>query len=128
MYWTMPQIKKLTPVEQAMLKIIRQLRFVEKLWWRWMPGVTIKVKWPVGNVIVLPTDDGWDWTLGTTPQEIFSADPNDHYRPWMEANVGQQGWDWNWRLTDNDVAENILTIKFRRGREQWASVAALRWT
>lgn len=128
MYWTMPQIKKLTPVEQAMLKIIRQLRFVEKLWWRWMPGVTIKVKWPVGNVIVLPTDDGFDWAVGTTPQEIFSADPNDHYRPWMEANVGQQGWDWNWRLTDNDVAENILTIKFRRGREQWASVAALRWT
>lgn len=127
MYWTMLQIKKLTPVEQAMLKIIRQLRFIETLWWRWMPGVTIKVKWPVGNVIVLPTDDGFDWAVGTTPQEIFSADPNDHYRPWMEANVGRQGWDWNWRLTDNDVAENILTIKFRRGREQWATVAALRW-
>ena len=127
MYWTMLQIKKLTPVEQAMLKIIRQLRFVEKLWWRWMPGVTIKVKWPVGNVIVLPTDDGFDWAVGTTPQEIFSADPNHHYRPWMESNVGRQGWDWNWRLIDNDIAENVLSIKFRRGKESWASIVALRW-
>ena len=127
MYWTMLQIKKLTPVEQAMLKIIRQLRFVEKLWWRWMPGVTIKVKWPVGNVIVLPTDDGFDGAVGTTPQEIFSADPNHHYRPWMESNVGRQGWDWNWRLIDNDIAENVLSIKFRRGKESWASIVALRW-
>lgn len=105
-----------------------KISFIETLWWRFMPGVTIKVKWPVGNVIVLPTDDGWDWTLGATRQEIFSADPNDHYRPWLEANVGRQGWDWNWRLTDNDVAENILTIKFRRSKEQWATVAALRWS
>ena len=90
-----------------------------------MPGVTIKVKWPVGNVIVLPTDDGFDWAVGTTPQEIFSADPNDHYRPWLEANVGRQGWDWNWRIASTDG--NILAIKFRRGREHWASVAALRW-
>ena len=100
---------------------------IASLWWRFMPGVTIKVKWPVGNVIVLPTDDGWDWMLGTPRQEIFSADPNDHYRPWMEANVGRQGWDWNWRLTDNDLAENILTIKFRRSKASLATIAALRW-
>ena len=123
MSWAMPQIRKLTPVEQSMLKI----RFIETLWWRWMPGVTIKVKWPVGNVIVLPTDDGFDWAVGTTPQEIFSADPNHHYRPWMESNVGRQGWDWNWRLIDNDIAENVLSIKFRRGKESWASIVALRW-
>ena len=101
---------------------------LQSLWWRYMPGTTIKVKWPVGNIIVLPTDDGWDWTLGTTRQEVFSADPNEHYRPWMESNVGRQGWDWNWRLTDNDCAENRLSIKFRRGKESWATVAALRWS
>lgn len=100
---------------------------LQALWWRFMPGTVIKVKWPVGNVIVLPTDDGWDWTIGTTRQEIFSADPNEHYRPWMEANVGKQGWDWNWRLTDNDAAENRLTIKFRRSKASLATIAALRW-
>jgi len=75
---------------------------------------------------VLPTDDGWDWTLGTTQQEMFSADPNDHYRPWMEANVGRQGWDWNWRI--DSVEGDTLAIKFRRSKEYYASLAALRWS
>ena len=39
-----------------------------------MPSVTINVKWPVDEV---------------------SADPNDHYRPWLQEHVGRQGWDWN---------------------------------
>lgn len=121
MSWAMPQIRKLTPVEQSMLKI----RFIETLWWRWMPGVVIKVKWPRGRITKPCTDYP---TNSIEIREVFSADPNDHYRPWMEANVGQQGWDWNWRLTDNDAAEDRLTIKFRRGRDQWATVAALRWS
>lgn len=87
-----------------------------KLWWKLMPGSEIVVRWPVG------------WTdsdrLGN---QIQSADPNDHYRPWMEANVGQQCWDWDWNIkhiTDQDAA---LIIKFRLGRRKEAMQAKFMW-
>jgi hypothetical protein len=57
----------------------------------------------------------------------LSADPNDHYRPWMEANVGRQGWDWNWGLADRDATDNRLTIKIRQKYEKYATIAVLRW-
>jgi hypothetical protein len=58
---------------------------------------------------------------------VESADPNDHYRPWMEANVGRQGWDWDWCMRDNDVAENRLTIKIRQKYQEHAMLVALKW-
>jgi len=101
---------------------------LEAAWWRWMPGVTINVKWPVGLVFVLDEKDRrWDWTMGTTKQSFDSADPNDHYRPWLEKNVGKQGWDWQWGLRDNNAAENRLTIKVRTKHAKWATVASLLW-
>jgi hypothetical protein len=101
---------------------------VDAAWWRWMPGVTINVKWPVGLVFVLDEKDRrWDWTMGTTNQSFDSADPNDHYRPWLEQNVGKQGWDWQWGLRDNNAAENRLTIKVRTKHAKWATVASLLW-
>lgn len=109
------------------IKFLQLNQFGKWLWWRFMPGTVIKVQWPVGKVVVLSDPGGWDWIVGSSPRETFSADPNDYYRPWLEANVGQQGWDWDWRLTDNDIAENQLTIKFRKSRTSWASIAALRW-
>ena len=92
---------------------------VEAAWWRWMPGVTISVAWPVGLVSVPNAEH-----LGVL---IESADPNDHYRPWLEKNVGKQGWDWRWGLRDNNAAENRLTIKVRTKHAKWATVAALKW-
>ena len=91
-------------------------------WWRWMPGVTISVKWPVGWVVLNEMSDG-----STTSTQ--SADPNDHYRPWLEENVGKQGWDWQWQwgLRDNNIAENRLTIKIRNNRAKWATLATLLW-
>jgi len=89
----------------------------EWLFWKYGKGPTIKVKWPVG------------WTeqdhLGN---QIESADPNHHYRPWLEKNVGKQNRDWVWGLRDNNAAENRLTIKFRKSKAQWATMAALLWT
>lgn len=102
---------------------------IESLWWRFMPGTIIKVNWPTGNIVVDHNDSRWCDLGGSVWVDLgFSADPNDHYRPWMESNVGRQGWDWNWKMIDNDVAENRLTIKFRRGLEHLASIAALRWS
>ncbi len=97
------------------------LKFVNKIWWLLMPGVTVKVKWPAGWVVLHESTDG-------SRVSVDSADPNDHYRPWMEANVGRQGWDWDWTMMDNDVTENRLTIKFRRAKREWAIVAALKWS
>ena len=102
--------------------------YYHNLWWRLMPGTVIKVKWPVGQVAVGPSHrDGWAG-IGEYFEYIESADPNDHYRPWMEQNVGTQGWDWDWDIRAEDFPENRLTIRFRRGKEQQAVIAALRWS
>ena len=96
------------------------MKFINKLWWRFVPGTTIKVTWPVGWVVLDEHADG-------SKVSTESADPNDHYRPWMEQNVGRQRWDWDWTMMDDDINQNRLTIKFRRGKEQWASYFRLRW-
>lgn len=84
-----------------------------------MPGVVVNVRWPRGKV------------LGTVGDrnivDMMSADPNDHYRPFLEQHVGRQGWDWNWGMGDRDATEDRLTIKIRRHRAQWATVIALQW-
>jgi len=95
------------------------------LWWRFMPGVEITVSWPAGVITVDHNHPNWDWSLGATLQEGFSADPNDHYRPWMEKHVGRHGWDWNWRIGQNI---DTLVIKFRKGKEKYATIAAMQWS
>ena len=105
------------------------LKFLNKLWWLCMPGVTVRVRWPSGNIVVDHNHPLWQDMGGAVWADLgFSCDPNDHYRPWMESVVGRQGWDWDWVLTNDDVAYNTMTIKFRRGKEQYASVAVLQWT
>lgn len=102
------------------------IKTFNKLWWLWMPGMTIHLPWP-------PT-----WT---TPDQygvsINSSDPNDHYRPWLEENCGCQGWDWDWRVVfQRDVfrvynnpyqLDDAVEIKFRKGKESIAVLAKLRW-
>ena len=77
---------------------------ISALWWKLMPGPTITVKWPICH---------------------NSADPNELYRPWLEENVGRQGWDWDWRIGES--VTDTLTIKFRKGRAKYAIIAALDW-
>lgn len=105
----------------------RTLNPLKTLWWKCMPGTTINVEWPTG------------WTeadhLGN---QTFSADPNDHFRPWLEKNVGKQGWDWDWRLGPITGAQgrpggpivlagDYLAIKFRKGKTKYATMFAMRW-
>lgn len=92
-----------------------------KVWWTWMPGTEIKVPWPTGWTAPVVAEDG-------SVIQTESSDPNDHYRPFLEKKVGRQGWDWQWDLRDHDIIDNTLTIKFRRGKDKWASVAALKWS
>ena len=105
------------------------LNLYDKLWWRFMPGVVINVKWPVGQVKVDPALRHGIWSgYGPEVEYVESADPNDHYRPWMEEHVGKQGRDWNWGLSGNDASKNRLTIKIRRKHAKCATIAALKWS
>ena len=105
------------------------LNLKDKLWWRFMPGAIINVKWPVGQVKVDPDLRHGIWSgYGPEVEYVESADPNDHYRPWLEEHVGEQGWDWNWGLGNNDAADNRLTIKIRQKHEKYAIIAALKWS
>lgn len=97
------------------------LNIYDKMWWRFMPGEVINVRWPIGWVILHETSDG-DRT------SVESVDPNDHYRPELERLVGKQGWDWNWGLANNDVAANRLTIKIRKKHAPMASYFMLKWS
>ena len=101
--------------------IQRTLNPLRNLWWKFVPGVKIKVHWPTG----LTEADQW------------SADPNDHFRPFLERYVGRQGWDWDWRLGPITgaqgqpngpivLASDYLEIKFRWGKTQYATIFALR--
>jgi len=96
------------------------MTIMERLWWRFMPGTVISVRWPRGWVVL--DDDGQG---GQTA--IQSADPNDHYRPELEQRVGRFGWDWRWGLADRDATQDRLTIKIRRKHARWASYFALKW-
>ena len=104
------------------------LNIKDKLWWRFMPGVVINVRWPTGKIKVGPSHrDGWAG-VGEYFEYVDSADPNDHYRPWMEEHVGKQGWDWQWGMANNDVSANCLTIKIRQKYAKHATIAALMWS
>ena len=97
------------------------LNILQKLWWRFMPGVVVNVRWPRGWVVLHKAPDG-------SCVSTESADPNDHYRPWMEQHVGRQGWDWNWGMADRDATDNRLTIKIRQKYAKYATIAALQWS
>jgi hypothetical protein len=105
------------------------LNLWQKLWWRFIPGVVIKVKWPRGNIVVDHNDPRWVDLGGAVWVDLgFSADPNDHYRWYLEKHVGRQGWDWNWGLADRDATDDCLTIKIRRKYADHATIMALQWS
>lgn len=97
------------------------LNIWQKLWWRFVPGVVINVRWPNGPIVKEFADQY------KTNEQLMSADPNEHYRPWLEQYVGRQGWDWNWGMARCDVEDNRLTIKIRRQHENCATIMAMRW-
>jgi hypothetical protein len=113
-------------VNMAKWEIHKRFGLPDNLWWKFMPGTTVVVKWPNGP-IMKDFEDQYK-----SDEVLLSADPNDHYRPWLERNVGKQGWDWNWRInsiaTGNYSPGDTLMIKFRRKKSKWATAAALKWS
>jgi len=102
-------------------------KFYDRLWWRFIPGTKVKLRWPVGKIVVGYGDPKW-YDCGATWVEVDSADPNDFYRPWLEKHVGRQGWHWNWTMEDNDAAENKLTLKVCKSRAKYATLAGIQWS
>lgn len=107
------------------LVFIRDTNLIKRIWWKLFFGKKIIVVWPVGHVEVGPNSRSWNGCIGDLRQIVYSSDPNEHYRPWLEANVGRQGWDWDWSLDFS--LDNTLIIKFRKGKEEWATQASLMW-
>jgi len=116
----------------AKWEIKKRFGIPEALWWRLAGGPEISVKWPSGWVVMHEDQDG-----GKVSAD--SADPNDHYRPWLEKNVGKQGWDWQWKhhmedtmLTpgyeDEVTAKDRVIIKFRKRHQESALIAKMLWT
>jgi hypothetical protein len=50
-------------------------------------------------------------------------EPNDHYRQWLEENIGQQCIDWDWYI--NSVVSNLIRIDFLRSDD--AILFELKW-
>ena len=84
---------------------------LNRLWWKYMPGVYIHMPWPVGPVNV--KNPCGEIYLDPGP---FSADPNDHWRDWLEREVGKQGSAWDWAVGSigvGSVDKDTVLIKFR---------------
>ena len=80
--------------------------FKQRLYWKFMTGAVVNVPWPADNV---------------------SADPNDHYRAWLETNIGKQGRDWQWDCHYTESGIYDLQIVVSRAKKQYASMIALMW-
>lgn len=96
------------------LDIKRHFRNIRsRTWWSIVGRSSVVVRWPNG------------WTkpdhLGN---QFLSSDPNDHYREWLEDNVGKQGWSWQWY----PEPDGTLRIYFRKNKEKEMILAALRWS
>lgn len=125
------ELRKLAFVVIIMLYLLMikntTLNLWRLLWWKLVPGVEFHVKWPMGEVKSMkPKIDIKNNNILVKPLSI-SADPNDHYRPWLEECVGRQGWDWDWKLSNNDVSKNRLTLKIRKDKKELATVAKMLW-
>ena len=83
-----------------------------------MPGITIIVNKPEGKFV---TD--------RLHRQFYSSLPEDHYAEWMRNNVGRQGWDWDWAWYSGKLTWGTpdVAIKFRKGKELFATQASLMW-
>jgi len=121
------EIKGLYYIDKLKMHMPCGMNLWQKIWWIFRPGVVVNVKWPKGDVVVGPNSRSWSG-MGPMYEEVHSADPNDHYRPWLEKHVGKQGKHWQWGMANTDASENRLTIKIVQSKAKYATMIALRWS
>jgi hypothetical protein len=93
-------------------------------WWRFVPGIEIKVHWPVGDIAVDHNDPRW-YDVGADRVQVWSVYPEDHYGPFMREWIGKKGWDWDWESIDE--MSNYLIIRIRKKHATYASHIAMMW-
>lgn len=89
---------------------------VSKLWWKFMPCVTVCINWPASV----------DYNA-VGRFNIFQQ-ANIHYRPWLEQNIGKQGWDWDWGICRSNLLDRKITVRIRKKHAKFISMALLKWT
>lgn len=104
----------------------------KNIWWKFVSGQTIKVKWPNGKITVDHNHPRWADLGGAVWIAFDSADPNDHYRPYLEKHIGKQGWDWDWELYRDSIDNQFecsygLAIKIRQKHYKHATILAMMW-
>lgn len=118
----------------AQVEIHVRLGILGDLRWRMLQGGEVFVKWPSGECEITSSHTRWGWMIdptSPTSHTIHSADPNDHYRPWLEANVGKQGRDWEWKIAPYkegfySPGDRVL-IRVRKSKRHALSAMALMW-
>jgi len=108
-----------SPVDAMVIDLksdYKTVRLWSAIWWKFMTGEVVILDWPLG-----PTEPDADG------KSFDSNDPNDHWRPWLEANVGKQHIDWDWQVSNRRYEHASVEIRFRRGKRDLATQAKLRW-
>lgn len=122
-------LKPMNKIDMAKWELNKRTGLKQALWWATVPGVEITLPWPTGWVVLQEDPDG-------SKVSAESSDPNDHYRPWLEKNIGKQGWDWEWKhiITDTMItpgyeqemtAKDRVLIKIRNKHKEAAMVMKL---
>ena len=122
-------LRPMNKIDMAKWELNKRTGLKQALWWATVPGVEITLPWPTGWVVLHEDPDG-------SKVSTESADPNDHYRPWLEKNIGKQGWDWEWKhiITDTMItpgyeqemtAKDRVLIKIRNKHKEAAMVMKL---
>lgn len=122
-------LRPMNEIDMAKWELNKRTGLKQALWWAAVPGVEITLPWPTGWVVLHEDPDG-------SKVSVESADPNDHYRPWLEKNIGKQGWDWEWKhiITDTMItpgyeqemtAKDRVLIKIRNKHKEAAMVMKL---
>ena len=102
---------------------------IRNLYLRYKYPVRIIVVWPSGEVEVGPTSRNHN-IFDSYYQTVLSSDPNDHYRPELEKNVGRQGVDWNWgnvSIHHDVTSKDLIEIMFKKKYEKMAIYYQLKW-
>ena len=94
-----------TPLAITLSKKFKSLE--RCFWWKFFCHTIVKVKWPTTEVL---------------------SDPNDHYRSWVEEHIGRQCIHWDWRLQDDDIRLNLLTVGLCKSKSPYATIIALMWS
>lgn len=87
-----------------------------RLYWKFMTGATVDVKWPNPNDLLSINGFTFD-----------TSDPNEIYRPWLEENVGKQGRDWDWTNFYKQDDPFEIRIFLSRRKKYLAPMIGLMW-